>query len=533
MSGSLLLTAILAMIIVLAVIAKRLRLPYPMVFVVGGLALALVPGAPALRLQPELVFLLFLPPLIFGDAWTTDVNAFYRYRKPILMLATGLVVLTSCAVAVVAHALIGLPYAVGFVLGAILSPTDAVATEAIAEDVRFDRRLATIIGGESLVNDATGLVLYRFAIAAVGSGAFSLVDASLRFIYVVAAGLGAGLGVAWLIYAAMRALRRMNLLDELLEVAISLVSPVAVYVAADLIGGSGVLAAVAGGMFMASRSNRLFSADGRIAAFSVWSLLVFVFNGAAFVLIGLQLRGVIEALGHYAPATLIGWALAVVLTLVVVRFAWVFTVSKLRRMVDKTIEATEGPPPPWPYTFALSAAGMRGIVSLAAALALPATVDGGAPFPYRDLIVFITFVAILVSLVGGGLFLPWFVRRFNLTDDDAEMQRAVALAKVATAEAAQRRLHELEQSFDTPLHWEVAGRVLDGYASQARHFRTHLDGEALPTADESLHELEARVRRSVHAAEREALEALRRAGDISAEAYRHVQWEIDLAESRL
>ena len=532
MSAGILLTAILAAIVVLAVVAKRLRTPYPVVFVVGGLVLALVPGVPQIRLAPETVFLLFLPALIFGDAWTTDVRAFWRFRQPIALLATGLVVVTSAAVALVAHALIGLPYPVGFVLGAILSPTDAVATDAIAEAVGMPRRLAAIINGESLVNDATGLVVYRFAVAAVATGAFSLADAGLRFVYVAGAGIAVGLAVAWLILHLLLWLKKSGLSDELIEVAISLVSPFAVYVPADAIGASGVLAAVAGGMFLSANSSRVFTADSRIAASAVWNLLFFTFNGAAFVLIGIQLHGIAGSLGHTPPLTLAGWALAVTATLVVVRFAWVFIVSRLRRRLDPSVRKREGPDPPWTWTFVLGAAGMRGIVSLAAALAIPETTVSGAPFPHRELIVFITFVAILVTLVGGGVFLPWFIRRFEIAEGGEELRRGVALAKVHTADAVRERLRTLEPTFATPQHWEAAGRLATAYERQAEHYAEHLDGSPEGSEASEVHAIEEQLRREVLRAEREALAALRRDGVISDDAYRQVEWEMDLTESR-
>ncbi|MBV8644164.1 MAG: cation:proton antiporter, partial [Candidatus Eremiobacteraeota bacterium] len=227
-----LLTAILAAIVGLALLAKKLHVPYPIVFVLGGLAIGLIPGAPAITLAPETVFLLFLPPLIFGDGWTTDYREFKRYYQPIFLLAIGLVIFTSAIVAVVAHAMMGFPIALGFVLGAILSPTDAVATDAIAEEVPLPKLLMTLISGESLVNDATGLVLYRFAVTAVATGVFSLLLATLQFVYVVVVGVGVGLAIAWGFEKLMIAIRRAGLADELIAVSVTLITPFALYVPA-------------------------------------------------------------------------------------------------------------------------------------------------------------------------------------------------------------------------------------------------------------------------------------------------------------
>ncbi|MEO7039980.1 MAG: Na+/H+ antiporter [Candidatus Elarobacter sp.] len=527
------LTALLAAIVAGAVLAKRFRIPYPVVFVVGGLVVALIPGIPTIALQPDLVFLLFLPPLIFGDGWTTDYRSFMRWRGPIFSLALGLVVCTSVAVALFTHWLIGIPLALGFVLGGILSPTDAVATDAIAEEVRMPLPLTTIIGGESLVNDASGLVIYRFGVVAVATGAFSLLAAFAQFVYVVVAGIAIGLGGAWLIAKLMLLLRKKGLSDELILVSLSLVTPFALYVPADVLGASGVLAALSGGIFMSRKSSQIFDADSRLAAGSVWSLLFFTFNGAAFVLVGLELRAVVRGMPQYSLATLIGWGLAVTALLIVVRFAWVFIVTYGRRRLWPKIRQTEGPDPPWQQVFVLGFAGMRGIVSLAAALAIPEYTTGGARFPGRDLLVFITFVVILVSLVGEGLTMPWLIRRFGLAlaVDESLEQKALANARVRTYTAAREHLRTLEPSFASTAEWEVAGRLQATYEQRLSHYAAHRDG--ITDEDAGQHEIERRFKLDAYAAERRALVELRRSGEISDQIYRRLEWDIDLAESRL
>jgi CPA1 family monovalent cation:H+ antiporter len=527
------LTVLLAALVALALAAKKLRVPYPIVFVVGGLVLALIPGVPTVKLAPETVFLLFLPALIFGDGWTTDYRAFKRFAQPIFSLAIGLVIFTATVVAYAAHWLMGIDLALGFVLGAILSPTDAVATDAIAEEVGLPRRLATIVGGESLINDASGLVIYKFAVIAVATGAFSLLAATAQFVYVALGGVAFGLAIAWLIAKLMAAVRASGLSDEVIAVSMSLVTPFALYVPADALGASGVLAALTGGIYLSRKSSQIFDADSRIAAGSVWNLLFFVFNGAAFVLIGLQLRGIVGALHDRPLATYVGWAAAIALVVIAVRFAWVFPVAYGRRRLFPKIREREGPDPPRSWTVILSLAGMRGIVSLAAALALPERTASGAPFPGRDLILFVTFVVILVTLVGEGLLLPVLIRRLGVRELDGEDGvRFVALAKVRTAEAARAHLRSLEPDFATTVEWEVAGRIHADYEQRATHYGAHLDGTDRD-GDERQHEVERRLRREAYAAERRALAALRRSGEISDEAYRHLEWDIDLAESRL
>jgi CPA1 family monovalent cation:H+ antiporter len=526
------LTLLLAGIVALALVAKIVRVPYPVVFVLGGLALALIPGIPTIALDPNLVFLLFLPALIFGDGYTTDARAFIRYRRPIFSLAIGLVVCTSVVVAFLTHWLAGLPLAAGFALGGILSPTDAVATDAIAEEVALPRRLSAVIGGESLVNDASSLVIYRFAVVAVATGAFSLLAALVQFVYVVVAGVLVGAAGAWLIAKLLATIRRKGIGDVVIAVSISLISPLAIYVPADAIGGSGVLAVMTAGVLL-GRSSGVFDAETRIAAASVWNLVFFTFNGAAFVLIGLQLRAIVHGLVEYSVWTLIGWGLAVTLALIVVRFFWCFVILYAQYKLSPRARAREGAVS-WQAVVIVAFAGMRGIVSLAAALAIPATTTTGTPFPARDLILFLTFVVILVTLVGEGLTMPWLVRRLGpgLQSDTGERERALALARVRLAEAARDRLRALEAQLTGPGDWEVAARIQAGYELRLTHAAAQLDGEPGASGDVQEHKTERRLWREAYAAERTALVGLRKQGEIGDDVYRDLEWDIDLAESR-
>jgi CPA1 family monovalent cation:H+ antiporter len=420
------------------------------------------------------------------------------------------------------------------VLGAILSPTDAVATEAIAEEVGMSRRLAAVINGESLVNDATGLVIYKFAVAAVVTGAFSLVAAVTQFVWVTVAGLALGVGIAWAIARLMIALRKQGLSDEVIAVAISLVTPFALYVPADALGASGVLAAMSGGIYLSRKSFDIFSADERLAVRSIWSFLFFVFNGGAFILIGLQLPTIMRTLRveAYGLATILGWALAMSLVVIAVRFLWVFPVSRLRRALIPRLVAREGPAPRWSHMTVLAAAGMRGIVSLAAALALPEAVASGAPFPARDLVLFVTFVVILVTLVGEGLLLPVLIRALGVGETESD-DDLIALARVRTAEAALERLCSLEQAFSSVAEWEIASVVRAEYEQRLTHERSHLDAGASGDGDAHVHRIERTLRMEVSTAERYALVQLRRHGAITDEVYRRIELDIDLTESRL
>ncbi|HYZ14927.1 MAG TPA: cation:proton antiporter, partial [Candidatus Acidoferrum sp.] len=382
-------------------------------------------------------------------------------------------------------------------------------------------------------NDATGLVLYNFAVAAVLSGTFSLLFASAEFVYVVVVGIGVGLAIGWVIAELHLLLRPLHLSDPIIAVAISLVTPFALYVPASALGASGVLAAAAGGMYLSRRSNEIFDADSRIATSSVWNFLFFAFNGAAFVLIGLQLPAIVRALRaeHFGTGMLIGFSLVIALIIVLVRYVWVFAVSRLRRLIDPRIAQREGPLPPWTWTFVLGTAGMRGIVSLAAALAIPDSVAGGTPFPFRNLILFTTFVVIVVTLVGEGLLLPVLIRKLGVVESEGA-EAGLSLAKVRTAEAALAHLRSLEATFESTAEWEVVGRLQSEYGQRLDLFSADLNGQR----DEvELHEhvIEGRLRREAFGAERRALGEMRRHGEITDEVYRQIQKQIDLAESRL
>jgi CPA1 family monovalent cation:H+ antiporter len=522
---------ILLLVAALAVVAKWSRQPYPIVFLLGGIVLAFVPGMPAVTLAPQLVFLVFLPPLIFGDAYVTDVRQFVRYLEPIALLATGLVVVTSVTVAYVAHWVIGLPLDVGFVLGAILSPTDTVATDAVAEETGMPKRLQIVLGGESLINDATGLVLYKFAVAAVIAGTFSLGGAFAQFVYVAIVGIGVGLLGGYAATGITRFLFEHDLTDDVVAVTITLVTPFVVYLAADRIGASGVLAAAAGGMYVSRKGGGMYTPQARLVGRSVWNTLFFVFNGALFILLGLQLRSIFHELAIFPAATLAEYGATIAATVIVVRIVWVFAMASARRRIDRRADAREGGPPPASSLFVVGWAGMRGIVSLAAALSIPETVAGGAPFPARDLILFVTFVVILVTLLGQGLTLPWFVRRIPPADGDGG-DVSVAAARVRVAEAALRCLASLEGAFATTVHWEVAGRLQAKFSGEVTHYRAHVDGST-GDDDAAEHEIERKLAREALAAQRSALDDMRYGGEITDEVFRRMQYDIDLAETRL
>jgi CPA1 family monovalent cation:H+ antiporter len=518
-------------ITIFAIVSRVLRVPYPIVMLIGGGLVALIPGMTPVALPPDVVFLVLLPLLLFAGAWTTDVRLFKAFLGPILWLALGLVLLTTVIVAYAAHAWFGLPLASAFVLGAILSPSDAIATEAIAEEIAFPPGSETILSGESLVNDAAALVIYGFAVAAASTGTFALAPVAVDFVYVTVAGVGIGVAVAWVMQRVVKALQKAELNDELIGVLISIVTPFLTYLPAQAAQASGVLAAVGGGVFLSSRSGRMFSAEQRIALAAVWQTIMFSLNGLAFILIGLQLRSVFAQLSAFRPQTLVTYAFGVAGLIVAIRIVTVFTGGYLRWRMLKARGRAVDTTPRWGEFFVTSWSGMRGIVTLAGALAVPETTASGLPFPGRALIVFLAFTTIVITLVGQGLTLPTIVRRFTRPADDA-FERDLALAQVRLSNAGRERLRELEAGFTTTEQWEVATRLIGRLDQRAAKATAFLDG----TRDESgaagdVAEIDRNLLLEMCAAERAALEGLRKSGEISDRAYRQTEYGIDLAES--
>ena len=358
---------LLVPVLLLAVIGRRINVPYPILLVLGGLGLSLLPGLPRVGLAPELVFLLFLPPLLYVGAFYTSIRDFRANLRPIGLLAVGLVVATTAVVAAVAHAAIpDLDWPAAFVLGAIVSPPDAVAATAILRRLGVPRRVLAILEGESLVNDAIALVVYRAALAALATGTFSLGELGLRFVVASLGGALIGLAVGSLVAQLRRPLH-----DPPVEITISVLTPFAAYLPAEALGVSGVLAVVTAGLYLGQRASGLMDAHTRIRGDAFWDTLIFLLNGLLFILVGLQLRGIMVDLSSRSPLSLLGIGLLISLTVILVRFAWVFPATYLPRLLSPSLRKRD-PSPAWQYVFVLGWAGMRGALSLAAALALPA-----------------------------------------------------------------------------------------------------------------------------------------------------------------
>jgi Na+/H+ antiporter len=506
----------------LAVLARVLNVPYPITLVLGGVGIGYVPGVPSLELDPDLVLLIFLPPLLYGAAFFTSLRDLRRNARPIALLAIGVVLVTMLAVAFVAHHAIGLGWAEAFVLGAVVSPTDAVAPTEILRRIGAPHRMLTVIEGENLTNDWTALVLYRFAVAAVVSGSFSLAEAGLKFVWSGVGGLLVGL-IAGFIIREVR--RRVD--DPPTEFTISLLSGYAAYLPAEEIGVSGVIAAVTVGIYMGWHTPELTTPVTRLQGVAIWEVLTFLLNALLFLLVGLQLPAVIDNISGHSAGELIGWGVLISAVVIGVRLIWQFTVVYLIRAIDRR-EVQRARRANWRMRLVGGWAGMRGAVSLAAALAIPLHTHSGAAFPERDLIIFLTYSVLLATLVGQGLTLAPLIRLLGVEDDGAEEREEVA-ARVRLAEAAIERTAELGgEDWVRP---DTLERVRALYDYRRRRFGAIGDGDGAEYEERSGAYI--RLMYELFDAQREELLTLRNAGEISDEVRRRVERDLDLEESRL
>ncbi|HEX5015656.1 MAG TPA: Na+/H+ antiporter [Candidatus Limnocylindrales bacterium] len=503
---------------VLALVARRIGIPYPILLVLGGLGLGFIPGLPTIELEPDLVFLLFLPPILFGAGYFTSVRDFKRNLRPILLLSVGLVVATMLAVAVVAQALVpGMGWAAAVALGAIVAPPDAVAATSVFQRLGVPRRVVTILEGESLVNDATALVAYRFAVVAALTGTFSIGAAGLTLVAVAAGGIAFGLLMGIVIAWALR-----HVDDPVFSVVLTFLAPIATYLPAERFGISGVLATVAAGIWVGRHAPREMSSAVRVAGTSAWQVLLFLINGTVFILIGAQLPSVLDALEGYSAGQLILLAVVICTTVIAVRILWVYPGTYVPRALSRSIRLREPYPTPR-NVFIVSWAGMRGVVSLAAALALP------LEFAQRDLIIFLAFAVILATLVGQGLTLPFLIRHLGIVADTGEAHEE-AHARMAVAEAALRRIDELEKEWGG--HRELIEALRAQYGHRASHADPHHGDAPLDESEQEMLE-HGQIRSAVIDAEREALLEMLERGAVSDEVFRRVERDLDLEELRM
>jgi monovalent cation/hydrogen antiporter len=514
-----LLLLLLLSAVALGWLARHFKFPYPIALVAGGAMLGLIPNLPASTFDPQLILVAVLPPILYQAALLTSWTDFKANIRPIGLLAIGLVAVTTLAVGASLKLMVpDVPWPAAFVLGAIVSPPDAVAATAILSRLNMPRRIVTILEGESLVNDASGLVLYKFAVAAALTGAFSFAEAAGQFALVSAGGIAVGVALAF-VYIAIH--KRLG--DPFIEVLTVLTIPYAAYLAAEAVDVSGVLAVVAAGLVRGRYAPEIVSAEMRIMARSVWNVLVFLLNSLVFILIGLQIRGVVLNLGNFPPALLAAIAITVTAAAIAVRFVWVFPVAYLPQRLSGNLR-DDKPKPKKSELVIISWCGMRGIVSLAAALALPLAMPGGGAFPYRDLIIFVTFVVIIATLVGQGLTLTPLIRHLKVGSDwslhDEQLRVRAAMGAAALAAIDQVVAAEgLPAQWAQGLKTEIAERIALVAAEGA---------ELSPRM-----EVVNRLRRAAIEAERRELLRLWHENEIGDEVMHHLMEMLDYEQARL
>jgi Na+/H+ antiporter len=515
------LLTLLGIISLLAVVAERMRLPFPILLVIAGLLIGLFPGLPEVRMDPEIVFLIFLPPLLFSAAWNFPWEDFRSNFLPIFALAVGLVFATIVCVAYAAHWLIpGMTLATGFVLGSIVSPPDAVAATAVLRNLRVPKRLLAVLEGESLVNDASGLVAYQFAVATVVTGSFSLIDAGADFVWMSVGGavFGSlvGMGAAYL---------HRHLRDPSVAVTLTLLTPYISYLPAERLGFSGVLAVVATGLYIGHRSWEALGPESRLQRESIWKLLDYLLNGVVFILIGLQFPSILREMKIPVSQMILAGA-TISLVVIGVRFLWVFPIVYLEKhlLLRRRDHLSFG------GLVVASWAGMRGVVSLAAALALPLATSAGEDFPHRHIILFLTFCVIFVTLVFQGLTLPWVARKLKVEEPDKDV-RSEGKARVTLLEDLIVEIEVLIKKEETPEYRESLERWKMHYQDRVRALTERL---ALPSA---MNRYAASKDRELfpklmnHA--RQRLTKMRRMGEISEEVRRRIEHDLDMEEQRI
>jgi monovalent cation/hydrogen antiporter len=516
--GAELVLGLLIAVAALVTIARRLGITYPLFLVIGGLILGLVPGVPPVHIDPDVIFLIVLPPLLYIAAYFTPVRSLRANLGTISSLAVGLVIASALAVAAVARALIpGLPWSVAIALGAIVAPPDAIAATAITRRLAAPRQIVTILEGESLLNDATALTIYSIALAVASGRAFSPTTAVATFAGAMLGGCAIGVAVGWII-AHIRA----RLEDTPVEMTISLLTPYAAFLPAERLDVSGVIATVAAGLYLGHRGSHIMGADARLTGRAVWDTLTFLLNGFVFIIMGLEVPLLLRALTPSLAIRLAGIGVAVAMALMLVRALWIFGTVFLPQRI-------RGQPGALGCSLVLSWAGMRGVVSLAAALALPLTLSAAEPFPARDALVIVTLTIIVLTLLGQGLTLPWLIRALGL-GQDVGLREEEGRARQRLLEAAARRIDQLYPVW--PGHHPLLDQLREIYRHRSEHVERQRDPPGGDGEDRELIE-HREIRRTVIDAEREALLRLRAEGEVNDEVLRDLERELDLEERRM
>jgi Na+/H+ antiporter len=519
-------TALLGVTTLLAVIARRLRLSYPILLVITGLFIGWVPGLPPVVLSPDVTFLVFLPPLLYSSAWQIDNVELKLYSRSVSFLAVGLVLFTATVVALVAVLCIpGFSLAQGYLLGAIIAPPDAVAASSVTKGLNIPRRITTILEGESLVNDASSLIIYRYGLVAILTSQFVLWQASLQFVGIALASGTLGLVIGWIMLWVHKAISR----DTVTNTAITLLTPYGSYLIAEELHLSGVLAVVTVGLYISARSNEVFTYQSRLQSNSVWAVMVFLLNGLVFILIGLQLPTIVSELNGYTLPQSVLYALLFSAVAILCRIVWVFLGAYVPHWLSSRVRTKEIRPT-WQQVAVVSWAGMRGVVSLAGALALPLTLPNGQPFPGRDLILFITFGVIFCTLVFQGLTLPVLIDELNVREViDEKLEERRLRQKMA-----QQAITHLEANHSVgSVHDDVLNYVKNMYELRINELNGMLRANSLSERPAVLYQQATRLQLELLTIERTVLSEQRKESLLDDEFLRKLEEELDLEAARL
>lgn len=510
----------------LGLLSYRYKFPFPIVLVLSGVAISLIPGLPVIALDPTIVFVIFLPPLLYAAAWNTSWHNFKSSIRPITRAAVGLVFFTTVLVAVAAHVLIpDISWPVAFLIGAIVSPPDAVAATSLTKGLGLHPKLITILEGESLVNDASGLIAYKYALMAITAGNFVLWQAGLNFFLVVAAGVAIGLAIGYIMYL----IHHKYVCDPVIEVTLTFLTPFASYLLAEHFHFSGVIAVVTTGLYLSFRSGQIFSHESRIMAFAVWEVIIFILNSLIFILLGLQLRSVIQGISDLPLATLALYGIVISAVVILVRFIWILPSATLHFLISKRTMKKEHFDPRNMVIFGW--AGMRGVVSMAAALALPLSLKDNTPFPHRNLVIYLTFCVILSTLVFLGLTLPWIIKKLKLPRHSIAAEE-YEIRSLVTAESITYIEENLSLIHDSLLNnikskYEVKYNRLQKTDLPANYY-----GDSETPGINVFNEY-TQLQIDMIAVERKTVERLHRQGKTSDEILRKIEKELDLEETRL
>lgn len=522
-----LITMLLFGVIFLAVLSKRFKFPFPIVLVLSGIVISLIPGLPAISLQPDIIFLIFLPPLLYEASWNTSWHNLKAYKRPILLAAFGLVFFTTVFVGTIAHLFIpGISWSLGFLLGAIVSPTDAVAAISITKGLPLVPRIISILEGESLMNDASGLVAYKYAIAAVTAGNFVFWEAGLNFLLIIAGGVSIGLLIGYIAYFISKRIK----FDNAIQASITFIIPFTSYLLAEYIEVSGVLAVVTTGLYLSYHSESIFTHQTRITTYAVWDVIIFILNGLIFIFIGLQLKTVMQGIKMYSPGQLAFYGILISVVVIIARFIFMAPAVLLPRYLSKKIRKE---PFDKRNIIVFSWAGMRGVISLAAALSLPMLLPDGSAFPQRNLIIYLTFCVILFTLIFLGLPLPWVIRKLKI-----QVHSIVAEEYEIRSEILNATIHHIDQNIEK-VKSEFREKIKRKYDYKLKRIqRTELPagyfGDTKPTiTPENIFNEYSQLEVNVINVERSTLLSMYRKGKVSEEIVRKIERELDLEESRL